>query len=551
VRINRPIERKRLEYITAAYIAALLFGAFFNLILPWFGNYELIWIGPISVVIFATVIQMAIMRYRLFNIRLLAAKSVLWVAIGVVMGVTCSLLLSITHNNEDNVQSILPKTIILVALFFVFYAFTQYLINSAERTFKSRLLDSDLLNQISEKVLHHVELDNLLDDITKTIASHLRDGFAVVSISSRKDTYKEIGTAHLGFKSDELGMIRDYLNERSEISIITEETNSASAIYDFLSRKNISAVIRLDVGDYKKIESFFILGSLKTNVYSEREVKALIAISGVLSMAIENIFHYKEIQDFNEELKIRIAQATANMRASNRKLRKFDAVKDDFLSMASHQLRTPLTSIKGYLSMLLDNDFGKLTGEQRRVLSEVYISSDRMAFIIGDFLDVSRLQTGKFELQKVPTNLDEILNTEIDQLKVTANAREIKLIYQPPVDLPVINCDQNELRQVMMNMIDNAIFYSHSGAKIEVNLYRQGQRLVFTVRDHGIGVPKTEQHKLFEKFYRASNARQARPDGTGVGLYIARKIIIAHGGSLIFESQENVGSTFGFRLPIR
>jgi signal transduction histidine kinase len=218
--------------------------------------------------------------------------------------------------------------------------------------------------------------------------------------------------------------------------------------------------------------------------------------------------------------------------------------------MASHQLRTPLTSIKGYLSMLLDGDFGKLTNEQKRVLSEAYISSDRMAFIISDFLDVSRLQTGRFELQKLPTHLDEILNSEVNQLKATANAREIELLYESPTNLPVVNCDQNKIRQVMMNMIDNAIFYSRSGGKVEISLYQQNQKIIFTVRDYGIGVPKNERHKLFEKFFRATNARQARPDGTGVGLYMARKIIIAHGGSVIFESQENVGSTFGFRLPI-
>jgi signal transduction histidine kinase len=231
-------------------------------------------------------------------------------------------------------------------------------------------------------------------------------------------------------------------------------------------------------------------------------------------------------------------------------LKKIDAAKDDFISMASHQLRTPLTSIKGYIAMLIDGDFGKLTSDQKRILSEAYISSERMVFIINDFLDVSRLQTGKFEIQKMPVRLNEILESEVTQLKVTARARKIQLLYTPPANLPVIECDQNKLRQVMMNLIDNAIFYSHTDGKIEISLYQKGKRIIFTVRDHGIGVPKIEQRRLFEKFFRASNARQVRPDGTGVGLYMARKIIIAHGGSLIFESQENVGSTFGFRLPI-
>ena len=236
---------------------------------------------------------------------------------------------------------------------------------------------------------------------------------------------------------------------------------------------------------------------------------------------------------------------------SRKKLNKINATKDDFISMASHQLRTPLTSVKGYISMLLDGDFGRLSARQKEVLREAYISSERMAFIISDFLDVSRLQTGQFELQKTPTLLGDVLNSEINQLQITATSHNVQLIYEPAANLPIINCDQNKLRQVMMNMIDNAIFYSHEQGKVEVALYQKNRDVVFTVRDHGIGVPHAEQARLFTKFYRASNARRVRPDGTGVGLFMARKVVMAHGGSLIFESKENAGSTFGFRLPIK
>ncbi|MDR1970181.1 MAG: HAMP domain-containing histidine kinase, partial [Candidatus Nomurabacteria bacterium] len=145
-------------------------------------------------------------------------------------------------------------------------------------------------------------------------------------------------------------------------------------------------------------------------------------------------------------------------RQNRNRLKKLEAAKEDFITIASHQLRTPLTSIKGYLSMMLDNDFGHLTGEQKKVIGEAFSSSERMAFLIDDFLDVSRLQLGKFELQKIPTRLDEVLMSEIQQLKTTANARNIVIEYEAPNELPVIDLDANKLRQVMMNMIDNAIY---------------------------------------------------------------------------------------------
>ena len=110
--------------------------------------------------------------------------------------------------------------------------------------------------------------------------------------------------------------------------------------------------------------------------------------------------------------------------------------------------------------------------------------------------------------------------------------------------------DENKLRQVMMNMIDNAIYYTPKGGTVTVQLYTTEKNVVFKVKDTGIGVPKEDQHKLFTKFYRAQNAQQARPDGTGIGLFLAKKIITAQGGAILFESRENIGSTFGFSIPI-
>ena len=128
--------------------------------------------------------------------------------------------------------------------------------------------------------------------------------------------------------------------------------------------------------------------------------------------------------------------------------------------------------------------------------------------------------------------------------------KNITIDYSPPSNLPVIEADHNKIRQVTMNMIDNAIYYSPEGSTVTVSLYKQKNDIILTVKDFGIGVPASEQSKLFTKFYRATNARRARPDGTGVGLYMAKKIIVMHGGSIIFDSHENRGSIFGFRLPI-
>jgi signal transduction histidine kinase len=245
-------------------------------------------------------------------------------------------------------------------------------------------------------------------------------------------------------------------------------------------------------------------------------------------------------------LQQKIDDATRKLRHSNEKLRLMDQTKDDFISMASHQLRTPLTSVKGYVSMVLDGDAGKITPLQRKLLNQSFISSQRMVYLISDLLNVSRLRTGKFVIEPIPCNLSKVIRDEIDQLQETAKGRNLELAFNKPEHFPTLMLDETKIRQVIMNFIDNAIYYTPSGGKIQVNLVDKPRTIEFSVTDNGIGVSKAEQHHLFTKFFRAQNAKRARPDGTGLGLFMAKKVVVAQGGAIVFKSQENKGSTFGF-----
>jgi signal transduction histidine kinase len=139
-----------------------------------------------------------------------------------------------------------------------------------------------------------------------------------------------------------------------------------------------------------------------------------------------------------------------------------------------------------------------------------------------------------------------VVEGELAQLTETAKGRNLELVYNKPKDFPTLMLDDTKIRQVIMNFVDNAIYYTPAGGHIKVELEDKGQSIEFRVVDDGIGVPKAEQHHLFNKLYRAGNAKKARPDGTGLGLFMAKKVVIAQGGSIIFHSEEGKGSTFGF-----
>ncbi|MEK7594422.1 MAG: HAMP domain-containing sensor histidine kinase [Patescibacteria group bacterium] len=258
-------------------------------------------------------------------------------------------------------------------------------------------------------------------------------------------------------------------------------------------------------------------------------------LSEGLGVALDNKLLFEENQHVLRQLK-----------ESNAKLRALDEAKDDFISMASHQLRTPLTSVKGYISMIKEGDAGKVTPLQKQMLNQAFFSSQRMVYLIADLLNVSRLRTGKFIIEATPVNLAQVIDEEIGQLTEIARIHKQALVYDVPKKFPELMLDEVKTRQVIMNMIDNALHYTPTGGIITVKLIEKPLTVEMRVEDNGIGVPKSEQPHLFTKFYRAGNARKTRPDGTGLGLFMAKKVIIAQGGSVIFETHENKGSTFGF-----
>lgn len=253
----------------------------------------------------------------------------------------------------------------------------------------------------------------------------------------------------------------------------------------------------------------------------------------------------------HEELQRQVEAATEELHKANEELMHLNATKDEFVSMASHQLRTPLTSIKGYLSMVLEGDAGELNDDQRKLLTEAFTSSERMVRLIGDFLNVSRLQNGKFMIDRAQCDLAEVVAQEINNVKEIAASRGIGIAYHKPSKFPLLYLDEDKMRQVIMNYLDNAIYYSPDSKVISVRLYTSEGNVVLEVIDKGMGVQKKVQKKLFSKFFRAENAQRQRPDGTGIGLYLAKMVVDGHWGKIVFASEEGKGSTFGFRLPVK
>jgi signal transduction histidine kinase len=328
------------------------------------------------------------------------------------------------------------------------------------------------------------------------------------------------------------------LDEQSE-ELISQYVNCSTEDLKFIrDQLDLKSIYIVKLMARRQIVGLLAVGYLSPkDQLNESDTRLLDHLSESIGVALDNKLLFDENQKVLKQIK-----------ESNTKLLALDEAKDDFISMASHQLRTPLTSVKGYISMILEGDAGNITPQQQKLLSQAFISSQRMVYIIADLLNVSRLRTGKFTMEFAPVNLADIIEQEITQLQETASSRDLKLIYKKPKDFPELVLDDTKTRQIIMNFVDNAIYYTPAKGKIIVKLENKPDTVELKVTDNGIGVPKAEQAHLFTKFYRAANARKARPDGTGLGLFMAKKVIVAQFGALIFDSKEGKGSTFGFIL---
>lgn len=227
-----------------------------------------------------------------------------------------------------------------------------------------------------------------------------------------------------------------------------------------------------------------------------------------------------------------------------------DKSKTEFVSLASHQLRTPLSAIRWYSEMLASEKLGVLNSQQKEYLQEIYQSNRRMIDLVNALLNVSRIDMGTFAIEPVPTDIQEIAESVLRELYVKIQESSLNVTASYEENFPKVNVDPKLMRVIIQNLLSNAMKYTKKGGSIAFSLTKDAQNLLIKVSDTGVGIPKAVQDKIFVKLFRADNARVVESEGTGLGLYIIKSIIERGGGRTWFESEENKGTTFFVELPL-
>ncbi|MFA5163295.1 MAG: ATP-binding protein [Patescibacteria group bacterium] len=396
---------------------------------------------------------------------------------------------------------------------------------------------SDLENSILERTKELGEKNAQLENTKKAILNILSDVEAEKNKSLNLANDLEKFKLAMDNASDY--MIISDANERVVYANKGMEKITGYKIKEVLGKK-IEELWRLPLAPELKqkmdealcVHKKPFVGELKNHRKNGELYDSYVTISPVLNKNKEVEFLISVARDITQEKNI-------------------DRAKTEFVSLASHQLRTPLSSINWYAEMLLDGDAGKLNKEQKNFVEAIYKGNQRMVELVNALLNVSRIELGTFAVEPVPTDFKAVAQSVLEELKPMISNKKLKIEFTSDSKLGLIPADPKLIRIVFQNLLSNAAKYTPDKGLIKIKIYPEGQNLMISVQDNGYGIPKEQQAKIFDKLFRADNVKEKDTEGTGLGLYIVKSIIEGSQGNVRFESEEDKGTTFFVSLPLK
>jgi signal transduction histidine kinase len=451
--------------------------------------------------------------------------------------------------------------ILTVAMLIFPYIKKYFLILADKRVFHSFYDSKELIAKLIQQFNTTMEIKKIYSSIGNIfIESFHNESIGILSYSEKNNCLKTKYSYNLNLKADEAFLVFDerktkksYINKNTPIIINdlkNENYDKYKEIIQKCSKLNIEIIAPLKTKN--KLIGVIILSKKSfDNFYNGRDLSFLKTIADQSAMSLENSYLYEKAKKFNEKLAEEVEKATHNLRLANEELKKLDVAKSEFISIAAHQLRTPLTVIKGYSSMMLENLFGELSKEQKENLLKVYEANERLIRLVEDLLSISRIESGKLKLHFEITQLEITVESVVKELTKAASSKGLSLSYaKADKETEKVKIDPDKIRQVVMNLIDNSIKYTKEGA-IVVKVETIKDKIRFTVKDTGLGIKKEDLANLFKKFSRGTGVSLVHTEGTGLGLYVAKMMIEIHQGKIWAESPgEGQGSSFCFELPI-
>lgn len=564
-RLRFNVERQKVRYVFFGLLLAIPFTLVFMFVLPYFRVQQLFFAGQSAFLVFIGFTAYAVIRYRALDISNLAVKTLMFL-------ITTGVALTIIFFGVRWARPWLSRSNDLVAALFGLSLFGLVMIYY--RRFKpwlERRLPFNVghLTSVLEKINRDLSHLRTLEDLGEAINLHLRDIFRPVRLSIL--AYQEgRELRHL------LGEIPDSTFAPSDHARFFQWLQQADEVVE-LGQIEINPVYREIRDDAKAyfaetgaavvlplIFDRLLLGVIQLGPkangrdYIPADLKLLAWLRHDLSLALNNsrLFQkintlYREVKETSETLEVRVAQRTMELEKALEQLRQVDQLKSDFIATASHELRTPTTAVKGSLDMAVEIMKRGETGPRLDTFLEMCNRNvERLVKLINDLLNLSRLESGKLAMDFKPLSMAEVFQSAVETVSTILARKQLQVRQEIPRVLPLIPGDHERLRQVAVNLLDNAIKFSPAGRSIWISAFVRAGQLVCEVRDEGEGIAPENQSNIFDKFWRLETFSKDKDEGTGLGLAIVKVIVELHHGRVWVESEPGKGSSFFFELPL-
>jgi signal transduction histidine kinase len=512
---------------------------------------------------YVATVAYAIIRYRLMDIRIVARKIFICLGASIVAYFTYYLILWIDNNlfgGAYSNKSYLIGVALAVAFVLLFQKASEWIEKLANKYFFFSLYNyQETINRVSDQLTHYTDLTEISNLVTKTIKESLGVARVDISLTDKNSRSAKKDPLLKYLQTNQRPVVLEELSILVNDERLKEQRETFSAVYEQI--KNLGATICLPMVSSERLIGVVILGpKVIGDPFTVEDLELLMTLSNQAAIAIDNAELYKEVKDFNKTLKQKVNDQTMTLQDKTKvleeqaeHLKKLLAMRSEFLDIASHQLKTPISVISGTISMFKEGSVQKMPVEtQNKLIDNIYQKSLKISQIIRDILQASEFDTEKFsfvEKRIVPVDLNKLLTDVVADNKAFADEKKLQLIFTPNPANPQIKSDPDYLEQALFNLVDNALKYTKEG-KVEVLLDENPQSIIIKVKDTGVGIPKDDQGRMFGKFERATNAVDMYTDGSGLGLFITREVIQAHpGGTITFTSEEGKGTEFTITIP--
>jgi len=552
----KGLNRLRFEYSFWVFVPTIIAFLVSNLILPIFGIIDQFVWSPVF--LFPIVISSfyAIAKYRFLDIRLILARAVAFVIfIFFCIGIYALFLFFVVQKFLGVQIDLVIAGAALVLAIFTALSFQPILTWLRKITnvifYKNHYNREKLLAQLTHVMANTIDLETMTTSILEILNQEMhltKSAFVILEDNKLSESFTK------GYKKNDLldkkfgASFYKYIKTKS---IFIFDELPETGIKNFFRDYDISIVIPIKVKNVTV--AVLILGSkLSGEIYDSQDIDFLNLFASESGIAIQNAQSFEQIKKFNVLLEKKVEERTSELKKSQQrelaKAQDIARLKDEFVFIASHELRAPVTAIKGFIELVSDSA-KNLPKDVKENLEYISAASGHLSQLINDLLEISRNEAGTVQIFAQPTNIVPIIQSIIQEVTPQATKENVKLNLKVDSKVGLALVDDKKINEVLMNIINNAVKYNRKGGKVDIKVFSDNTKLTIDVTDTGYGIPKDQQDRIFQKFFRAQNEKTSEVLGTGLGLFITRMLVEKMGGKVTFNSVLDKGSTFLITVP--